>query len=209
MCLWHFCFLRLCHNTFVCSWGVKVTGGTIGHPHRPRDIEHYWVSEKCQLTHEEGSHELKCCKHLLWCGHSRDTPQKMTFLSKLSSTWFSYQRDIFAECPRWSDVPWCIQISRVQWKFRFFSVTSEKWLHHARSAQNKCFKYELKECFKDTGLYTIVIPSTSSHPTLLEHKYEGYLNYPGSMFCSNITSAVAKCDSPWSKLRSAQEAWHV
>jgi hypothetical protein len=46
--------------------------------------------------------------------------------------------------------------------------------------------------FKDTGLYTIVTPSTSPHPTPLEHRYKGYLNYPGSMFCSNITLAVAK-----------------
>jgi hypothetical protein len=50
---------------------------------------------------------------------------------------------------------------------------------------------ELKN-IKDTGLHTIVIPSTSLYPTLLECKYEGYLNYSGSMFCSNITSAVAK-----------------
>jgi hypothetical protein len=47
----------------------------------------------------------------------------------------------------------------------------------------------------DTGLYTIVTPSTSPHPTLLKCRYEGYLNYPGSMFCSNITSAVAKYTS--------------
>jgi hypothetical protein len=35
-------------------------------------------------------------------------------------------------------------------------------------------------------------PSTSPHPTPLKCRYKGYLNYPGSMFCSNITSAVAK-----------------
>jgi hypothetical protein len=29
---------------------------------------------------------------------------------------------------------------------------------------------------KDSGLYTIVIPSTSPHPTLLERKYEGMMN---------------------------------
>jgi hypothetical protein len=49
-----------------------------------------------------------------------------------------------------------------------------------------------------------VTPSTSTHPTPLERRYEGYLNYPGSMFCSNITSAVAKYAS-----RSAQVAWHA
>jgi hypothetical protein len=43
--------------------------------------------------------------------------------------------------------------------------------------------------FKDAGLYTIVTPSTSSLPTPLER---GYWIYPGSTFCSNITSAVAK-----------------
>jgi hypothetical protein len=37
-----------------------------------------------------------------------------------------------------------------------------------------------------------VIPSTSLHPNPLERRYKGYLNYPGSTFCSNITSAVAK-----------------
>jgi hypothetical protein len=31
---------------------------------------------------------------------------------------------------------------------------------------------ELKEFLRDTALYTIVIPSTSSHPTLLKRKYE-------------------------------------
>jgi hypothetical protein len=46
--------------------------------------------------------------------------------------------------------------------------------------------------FKDNGLYTIVTLSTSPHPTPLERRYEGYLNYPGSTFCSNITLAVAK-----------------
>jgi hypothetical protein len=33
--------------------------------------------------------------------------------------------------------------------------------------------------FKDTGLYTIVIPSTSLHPNPLERRYKGYSNYHG------------------------------
>ncbi len=53
-------------------------------------------------------------------------------------------------------------------------------------------KSESKKNFKDTGFYTIVLPSTSSHPTPLKCRYEGYSNYPGSTFCSKITSAVAK-----------------
>ncbi len=50
----------------------------------------------------------------------------------------------------------------------------------------------IKRIFKDTGLNTIVILLTSSHPTPLKHRYEGYSNYPGLTFYSNITSAVAK-----------------
>ncbi len=53
-------------------------------------------------------------------------------------------------------------------------------------------KQRTNRIFKETGLYTIVTPSTSLHPTPLKRRYEGYLNYPGSTFCSNITLAVAK-----------------
>jgi hypothetical protein len=34
----------------------------------------------------------------------------------------------------------------------------------------------LNRIIKDSGLYTIVIPSTSPHPTLLKRRYEGMMN---------------------------------
>jgi hypothetical protein len=34
----------------------------------------------------------------------------------------------------------------------------------------------INRIIKDSGLYTIVIPSTSPHPTPLERRYEGMMN---------------------------------
>jgi hypothetical protein len=53
------------------------------------------------------------------------------------------------------------------------------WLYDAvdDKADGACnWKWELNRIIKDSGLYTIVIPSTSPHPTPLERRYEGMMN---------------------------------
>jgi hypothetical protein len=94
-----------------------------------------------------------------------------------------------------------IDESTVEWVFKrvvdyaFHARSAIEWRKYKAAKTDrttgKSKKMRTNRIFKDIGLYTIVTPSTSLHPTPLEHRYKGYLNYPGLTFCSNITSAVA------------------